>query len=121
MLVAIRPGSQGCKPIVVPGGPLGGWGRGRQEAAVTRITKQFDRKFLKGLACGLVPAYPSVCSFEFPIGEYVGDGQVETIPGFESVSVPANIDRFATATNALLPKFNTLFYEEHTAGVDAFA
>jgi branched-chain amino acid transport system substrate-binding protein len=39
------------------------------------------------LECGRVAAYPSVCSFEFPIGEYVGDGKVETIPGFESISV----------------------------------
>ncbi len=39
------------------------------------------------LACGLAENYPSVCSFEFPIGEYLAGGEVETIPGFESVSV----------------------------------
>lgn len=39
------------------------------------------------LACGSVAAYPSVCSFEFPVGEYVAGGTVRTIPGFEAVSV----------------------------------
>ncbi len=39
------------------------------------------------IACGLVAAYPSVCSFDFPIGEFVGGGEVRTIPGFEAVSV----------------------------------
>ena len=31
------------------------------------------------------------------------------------------VDRFATATNALLPVYNTYFFEEGTSGVDAFA
>jgi branched-chain amino acid transport system substrate-binding protein len=39
------------------------------------------------LACGSVAAYPSVCNFEFPIGEYVAGGEIRTIPGFESISV----------------------------------
>ena len=39
------------------------------------------------LACGLVAAYPSVCAFEFPIGEYVAGGEVQTVPGFDAVSV----------------------------------
>ena len=39
------------------------------------------------ITCGLVPAYPSVCSFEFPIGEYIAGGEVRTVPGFESISV----------------------------------
>ena len=39
------------------------------------------------LACGLVAAYPSVCAFEFPIGEYVASGEVQTVPGFDAVSV----------------------------------
>ncbi len=32
-----------------------------------------------------------------------------------------DIDRFATATNKLLPKFNSYFWEEGCAGIDAFA
>lgn len=39
------------------------------------------------LACGLAPDYPSICSFEFPIGEYVEGGEIRTIPGFEAISV----------------------------------
>lgn len=39
------------------------------------------------LACGSVEKYPSVCSFEFPAGEYVEGGEIRTIPGFESISV----------------------------------
>jgi hypothetical protein len=31
------------------------------------------------------------------------------------------IDRFATAYNTLLPRFNSYFYEPNTAGIDAFA
>ncbi len=32
-----------------------------------------------------------------------------------------DIDRFATANNTLLPKFNSYFHETGTHGVDAFA
>ena len=39
------------------------------------------------LACGSVAAYPSVCSFEFPAGEYLAGGEIRTIAGFESISV----------------------------------
>jgi branched-chain amino acid transport system substrate-binding protein len=39
------------------------------------------------LACGSAAAYPAICSFEFPIGSYVPGGGVETIPGFEAISV----------------------------------
>jgi ABC-type branched-subunit amino acid transport system substrate-binding protein len=39
------------------------------------------------LACGLSTTYPSICSFEFPIGEFVAGGTIRTIPGFESISV----------------------------------
>ena len=39
------------------------------------------------LACGSAPNYPAICSFEFPIGEYVPGGGVRTIPGFEAISV----------------------------------
>lgn len=39
------------------------------------------------LACGLSTTYPSVCSFEFPIGRYGPDGVIETVPGFESANV----------------------------------
>lgn len=39
------------------------------------------------LSCGLSESYPSVCSFQFPIGEYVAGGEIQTVPGFEAVSV----------------------------------
>jgi hypothetical protein len=39
----------------------------------------------------------------------------------QSIALPATIDRFATASNAMLPRFNSLFYEHGTTGVDAFA
>jgi hypothetical protein len=39
------------------------------------------------LLCGSVAAYPSVCSFELPVGEYLEGGEVLTVPGFEAVSV----------------------------------
>lgn len=38
------------------------------------------------LDCGAAPAYPSMCSFEFPIAEYLEGGEVRTIPGLEAVS-----------------------------------
>ena len=38
-------------------------------------------------ACGSVAAYPSICSFVFPLGEYVEGGPVRTIEGFDAVSV----------------------------------
>jgi hypothetical protein len=34
-----------------------------------------------------VAAYPSICSFVFPLGEYVEGGPVRTIDGFDAVSV----------------------------------
>ena len=34
---------------------------------------------------------------------------------------PLDIDRFATSTNAVLPRYNTMFWEEGSSGVDAFA
>ena len=39
------------------------------------------------LACGSGPDYTTVCSLEFPIGEYVEGGEIRTIPGFEAFSV----------------------------------
>ena len=39
------------------------------------------------LSCGLSESYPSVCSFQFPIGEYVAGGEIQTVPGFEAISV----------------------------------
>ena len=36
--------------------------------------------------CGAAAAYPTVCSFTFPFAEYVGDGEVLTVPGLEAVS-----------------------------------
>lgn len=39
------------------------------------------------VSCGLAAAYPSICAFEFPIGEYVAGGEIRTIPGFEGFSV----------------------------------
>jgi branched-chain amino acid transport system substrate-binding protein len=39
------------------------------------------------LACGDAPSIPNVCSFAFPVGEYVGDGTVETVPGYEELDV----------------------------------
>lgn len=39
------------------------------------------------LGCGTAPSYPSICSLEFPVGEYVPGGGVRTIPGFEALNV----------------------------------
>ena len=39
------------------------------------------------LSCGAWATYPTICSFVFPIGEYVAGGGVQTIPGFEATSV----------------------------------
>ena len=39
------------------------------------------------LSCGLAESYPTVCSFEFPAGQYVAGGAIETVPGFEAFSV----------------------------------
>ncbi|MDG1694809.1 MAG: ABC transporter substrate-binding protein [Ilumatobacter sp.] len=39
------------------------------------------------LSCGLSESYPSVCSFQFPIGEYLAGGEIQTVPGFEAISV----------------------------------
>lgn len=39
------------------------------------------------LSCGLSESYPSVCSFQFPIGEYLAGGEIRTVPGFEAISV----------------------------------
>ncbi|MEM9041107.1 MAG: ABC transporter substrate-binding protein [Actinomycetota bacterium] len=39
------------------------------------------------LECGAAANYQSVCSFTIFIGEYVGDGQVQIVEGFEELSV----------------------------------
>ena len=39
------------------------------------------------LECGLSPQYPTICSFIFPIGEYIEGGEIRTIPGFEAFNV----------------------------------
>jgi len=39
------------------------------------------------LQCGFAPTYPTICSFVFPIGEYVEGGEIQTIPGFEATNV----------------------------------
>ncbi len=39
------------------------------------------------LQCGHAAAYPSICSFEFPIGEYLEGGELRAIPGFEHTNV----------------------------------
>jgi branched-chain amino acid transport system substrate-binding protein len=36
--------------------------------------------------CGAAPAYPSVCSFTFPVAEYLPGGEVRTIPGLDAFS-----------------------------------
>jgi hypothetical protein len=36
--------------------------------------------------CGLAAKYPTICSFTFPIAEYLKGGAVETIKGLEAVS-----------------------------------
>ena len=48
-----------------------------------------DLDFLNGnpFACGAAASYPSVCSFHFPIGEYLPGGEIATVAGFEAVSV----------------------------------
>lgn len=47
------------------------------------------RQFPDGgpLQCGAAADYRSVCGFTIFIGEYVGDGQVEIVEGFEELSV----------------------------------
>ena len=37
------------------------------------------------LACGSVSTIPSVCNFIYPVGTYVGDGTIETVPGFDAL------------------------------------
>jgi len=37
------------------------------------------------LTCGAASQIPSVCSFIFPVSEYVGDGLIQTVPGFEAL------------------------------------
>jgi len=36
--------------------------------------------------CGVVAAFPSICGFSLPVGYYTDDGDVATLPGFDSVS-----------------------------------
>ena len=36
--------------------------------------------------CGAVSAFPAVCGFSLPVGYYTESGEVETLPGFDSVS-----------------------------------
>ncbi len=44
------------------------------------------------IACGSNPNYPSVCSFVFPFGTYLGDGKTGPIADLESVTGSALID-----------------------------
>ena len=37
------------------------------------------------LACGAAASIPNVCNFSFPVGTYVGEGTVETVPGYEAL------------------------------------
>ncbi len=39
------------------------------------------------MRCGAAPAYQSVCNFNLFIGEYVGDGRVDIVDGFEDLDV----------------------------------
>ncbi len=39
-----------------------------------------------GIECGTAPAYPTICSFTFPVAEYQEGGKVITIAGLEAVS-----------------------------------
>ncbi len=60
------------------------------QAIFERLSTATDHvDFLNGnpLSCGAATSYPSVCSFFFPIGEYVAGGGIATVPGFEAVSV----------------------------------
>ena len=36
--------------------------------------------------CGRATAYPSICTFEFPVIEYTEDGTLQEVPGLETVS-----------------------------------
>jgi branched-chain amino acid transport system substrate-binding protein len=38
------------------------------------------------IECGTAAKYPTICSFTFPIAEYLAGGQVKTIKGLEAVS-----------------------------------
>jgi ABC-type branched-subunit amino acid transport system substrate-binding protein len=38
------------------------------------------------IECGAAEKYPTICTFTFPVAEYVEGGQVLTIPGLEAVS-----------------------------------
>jgi len=38
------------------------------------------------IECGAAPAYPSICTFTFPVAEYHEGGEVLTVPGLEAVS-----------------------------------
>jgi hypothetical protein len=38
------------------------------------------------IECGLAPDYPTICSFTFPVAEYLEGGDVVTVPGLEAVS-----------------------------------
>jgi branched-chain amino acid transport system substrate-binding protein len=37
------------------------------------------------LACGAAASIPNVCYFTFPVGTYVGEGTIETVPGYEAL------------------------------------
>jgi branched-chain amino acid transport system substrate-binding protein len=39
-----------------------------------------------GVECGKAPAYPSICTFEFPVIEYTEDGTLQPAKGIEVVS-----------------------------------
>jgi hypothetical protein len=38
------------------------------------------------IECGAAAKYPTICSFTFPVAEYIAGGAVQTIPGLEAVS-----------------------------------
>jgi hypothetical protein len=38
------------------------------------------------IECGIAEKYPTICSFIFPVAEYIEGGEVLTVPGLENVS-----------------------------------
>jgi branched-chain amino acid transport system substrate-binding protein len=37
------------------------------------------------MSCGAAEAYPTICNFIFPIGTYLADEGIQTVPGFEAL------------------------------------
>ena len=65
-------------------------GEGTGQAIYDRLSTSTDLQNFPNdnvLSCGLSESYPSVCSFQFPIGEYLAGGEIRTVPGFEAISV----------------------------------